>query len=249
MVVTLNGKRYDIPGCYEELKVKHYRQILNWETDKPIHERNFFKLFCILSETQFTEFKASAENEQTIWNCVRWIIEQPFQFSNDVPKVLQIGDKIVSIPKNLGSLSIGQNIIMRQILESAKAYMDKDGKVYDYDCYDKAVAIYLQPLVDESKFDWDKAQELAKVIDEMPIYLIRPIGFFLLGRAIEDGKRQTRNLRQTQSSRILNLKGMLPNWRWLGSLGSGKSFTISGSTLRYTDAIQTMYFMTQVLIR
>jgi hypothetical protein len=138
--------------------------------DKPIEQRDYFKLFNILTDSDFTEVEATSEMEATIWNVIRWIIEQPFQFPETMPGVLKIEERLLILPRDVKGLSIGQNIHLKQALTKSK-YVESN--------LSEAVAIYLQPLYDSKKFNYDRALELKKVIEEMPAYLIRPIGFFL----------------------------------------------------------------------
>lgn len=204
VTITLNGKKHACPSCYEELKTRHYqRMISEWDMEKPIVDRDFFKLFCILTDTQFTSLHSTAENEVTIWNAIRWTIEQHFEFRDDMPKVLQIGDKILDLPRNVGSLSIGQNIHLRQILDKSK-YLEENLSI--------ATAIYLQPYYDNTKFDFDRAVELEKIIAEMPAYLIKPVGFFILTNALTPGKTRGINWLRTLISHIKMRRKMLLIW-------------------------------------
>jgi hypothetical protein len=180
MVINLNGTKKNIPSCFEELTTKQYERIISeWGIEKPLVERDFFKLFQILCDTNYTDFHATSENEVTIWNAVRWFVESDFQFSDQLPKVLEINYKVLTMPKRVQALSIGQNIHLKQLLSKSK-YMEENLSI--------ACAIYLQPLYDGKKFDYDRALELKEVIEQMPAYLIRPIGFFLLTSALPHGR-------------------------------------------------------------
>jgi hypothetical protein len=117
MVISLNGVRKEIPSCFEELTTRQYERIISeWGIEKPLVERDFFKLFQILCDTDFTDFHATSENEVTIWNAVKWFVESDFVFKEDLPKVLKINDKVITIPKRIEALSIGQNIHLKQLL-------------------------------------------------------------------------------------------------------------------------------------
>lgn len=204
MVVHLNGNRHEIADCYENLKTKHYQRIISeWDQDKEITERNFFKLFCILADVNFKEFHATAENELTIWNAVKWMIEQPFNFSKEVPKYLKIGEKIVDVPERIELLSIGQNIHLRSEIEKLPCI--EAG-------ISMAAAIFLQPIYDDGKFDFAKALKLKVLIDEMPAYLIYPIGFFLLQSALPTGKNGTNGSKNPKISLISKLGKTLRGW-------------------------------------
>jgi hypothetical protein len=212
MVIKLNGKEHHLASCYHELKTKHYTKIVSdWDNDKPFEKRDYFKLFSILTDTNFKEFKK--ENEPLIWKCVKWVIEEPFQFSKEVPKVVELDNKLISIPKRVEFLSAAQNIVCRQMMEklpyTACLCEDKEnckkcygvGALPVYEAgISMAVAIYLQPLVDGEVFDYEKAVDVKEKVDEMPIHVIYPIGFFLLKSVIESGASYTKNSRRTRFS-------------------------------------------------
>jgi hypothetical protein len=206
MVISLNGERKNIPSCFEEITTKQYERIISeWGIDKPLVERDFFKLFQIFTDTNFTDFHATAENEVTIWNAVRWFVESDFKFSEELPKVLKINECTVTIPKRIQALSIGQNIHLKQLLTKSK-YLEEQ--------LSAACAIYLQPLYDGKKFDYDRAMELKAVIEQMPAYLIRPIGFFLLKSALPHGattqskwQRMKNNLTERKERILLTWQG------------------------------------------
>lgn len=225
MVVHLNGNRHEIADCYENLKTRHYQRIISeWDQDKEITERNFFKLFCILADVNFKEFHATAENELTIWNAVKWMIEQPFNFSKEVPKYLKIGGKIVDVPERIELLSIGQNIHLRSEIEklpcieagismAAAIFLQPEYDSY-YESINKAVgADFVKTEVKRLvKFDFEKALKLKALIDEMPAYLIYPIGFFLLQSALPTGKNGTNGSKNPKISLISRLGRTLRGW-------------------------------------
>jgi hypothetical protein len=181
----VNGKVVTIKGscasCWEELKTYQYIRILKeWEDGSDIADRDYFKLFDILTDGKFTSFEKTVENEVTLINLIGWVITQPFEFSQELPKVLVIGDKVIDIPRHPRDLSIGQNIHLR------RDYIEKTTKIGENIAI--ATAIYLQPIVDNSLFSLKRAQEICKEIEQMPINLIYPIGFFLLESAMRFGQ-------------------------------------------------------------
>lgn len=208
MKVTLNGQSHDIAECYERLSTRHYQNIISkWDVDEPeIANRDYFKLLCILTDTNFGAFERSSENEDTVYNAVGWVVNQPFSFSTDLPKVLVIGDKTIEVPKRIGTLSIGQNIILKRIIDNSRFVEENIAA---------AVSVYLQPLYDGRDFNYDRAMELKALVEEMPIYLTHPIGFFLLRRAATSGWKPKRKWLQILSNLSSNLSRTLPGWRTL----------------------------------
>lgn len=205
--LRLNGKeKIKCPSCYEELTTRIYQRIAGeWNPDQPdLAKRDYYLLFSIMTDYNGKPIVRSDQNEQTIWNAVSWFIDQPFEFSQELPKVLQIGKKIVSVPRKSGTLSIGQNVMLRGELQKSKSIVE---------CLAITAAIFLQPLYDESKFDVDRAKELEKIILEMPVYLIYPVSFFSLRTARIHGQRPTNVWHLIRSSLSMNLRTMLQPWQ------------------------------------
>lgn len=203
MVITLNGERKEMASSWMELSTRHYERLIP-ELSKQIDERDYFKIFQILTDTNFKGYEPTSENEVTIWNAVKWIVEEQFQFSEVLPKVLSFKDQIITIPKKIKALSIGQNIALKQVLERSK-FMDENISI--------AVAIYLQPLIDGSKFNSDRVSEIKKDIEQMPVYLIRPIGFFLFKSVYPHGNGQVSYWQRIKNNLIMKLGRALPNWQ------------------------------------
>lgn len=217
VALKLNGKPTDCPTSYDELNTETYQRIFKeWDLQKELHERDFFKLFCILTGSPFTQVDQSPENEAAIWELTRWVIEQNYTFT-EAPEYIEIEGKKLSIPENIGSLSIGQNIILKQLLEKSK-YLEESISM--------AMAVYLQPIYHESKFNYQKALEIERVIKRMPIKDTYQVGFFLLSRALKDGQKHSSNWHLIQKHLSKKLKRMWP--KWLRSIGS-KDLVISQS--------------------
>jgi hypothetical protein len=206
ITLTLNDKKIKSPACYEELGTGRFERVFKeWDmSNTDITKRDYFHLFNILSDTKFTSFSPTPENEVTIWNCIKWYIEQPYEFPVEIPKVLQIGDKVIDLPESIGELGIGQNIYLRQAIHKSK---------YIQENISLAVATYLQPIYDNAKFDSKRVKELQEVIKEMPIHLTYPVGFFLLTRAIESGWKPLRTWQQIRNNLKQSLKKTWREWR------------------------------------
>lgn len=203
--VILNGKPFECATCKEELTTGQYQRILKeWDINQPdLAKRDYLKLFSILTKSSFAAANMTVEMEQAIWECVSWVVYEPFAYSKDLPTVLDIAGKTLTIPKRIGACSIGQNVILKQVLDSC-TYMEEGLSL--------ATAIYLQPDWSGGKFDYAKAKELDEIIKEMPCALIYPVGFFLLNRALRGGKKSQRIWQQIRNNLSLSLKRMLPSW-------------------------------------
>jgi len=208
--IHINDKKYFYPSCWEEVTVEQYIKILDWEPEKDIADRDYVKLLSILLGDKFSGMQNSIENEITLIDAVGWVVFSQFAFSKTLPKVLVftwnlVEPRTVDIPTNIKELSIGQNIHVRRELEKCRVLEQ---------AIPIATAIYLQPLIDKKKFDISRAKEIAKEIEQMPIYLIHPLGFFLLTRVLKPGKPSLQTWHQVNFSLNKMLKRLSP--RWLG---------------------------------
>jgi hypothetical protein len=202
----LNGEKKKIPGCYPELSTGTYQQVYKkWDGFKEpdLVKRDYFKLSCIISGSNFKDYELSTEQKVTLENTVSWFVDKPLVFNGDIPKVLAIGDKVLTIPKDIGSLSIGQNIFLRQQIEQSK-YLEENISI--------AVATYLQTIYDNAKFDSDRVIELEKIIRELPITHTYQVGFFLLNRAWPNGRMLGIEWRQILSNLKQKSKRLLLTW-------------------------------------
>lgn len=209
--VKLNGASYKIPSTWQEVKVRQYVRILKeWEPEKDVADRDYFILLKILTDGDFVGMDNTLENQVTLTSILGWVVTEPFKFSEKLPKALEIAGKNYSVPEDPRDLSIGQNIHLR------RDYIEK-AKTLD-ECIPIATAIYLQPMVDNSLFNMKRAVEISKVIDEMPIAVIYPIGFFLLKRAQGFGLRPVSFWQVLRINLGKKLRRMLPAWRrFIGS--------------------------------
>lgn len=214
-ILVVNGKKLKCPSCYEELTTGQYQRALFWDEDKPdVADKDFFQLFSILTGTDYAGVTKTPANEMAIWDAIGWFITQPFAFKTELPKVIQVGEKRISLPRRMGHISIGQNIHLRRLIEQSK-YLEENISM--------AVAIAIQPLYDEKPFDIERARELEKIILEMPIYLTHPIGFFLLQTAARFGQKRTRSWRRIRNNLATSFERM---WqRWLKLRGSARLMT------------------------
>lgn len=203
MDIILNGTKYACPVAHEDplFTIEIWQRIVTeWDISLPEEKRDYFHLFCIMTGSDFKQFHATAENEVTIYNAIRWFVESYYQWG-EMPKVLKIGDKVIDLPRKVQALSIGQNIALKNTANASKSWVTDKGKAIEYGCYAKATAIYLQPLYSGEMFNYDKVEELEQIILKMPAYLIRPIGFFTLASALPSLKSTQRNWLQTLTNR------------------------------------------------
>lgn len=167
------------------------------EGDNPV------KVFSILTGMSYTaiEESKSEEIEVGLYQATAFVFNQPQTFRDEpLPKSIKLSGKTILIPTKLESMTVGQNFQIRAEMVRAKNLES---------LISLACAIYLQPIVDQSKFDFNRAKELEAEILELNIYDIFPIGFFLLKRLNNSGQG---GLLYSLQKRLNNLKMML-SWR------------------------------------
>lgn len=215
MILTINDKKHETVNCYEGLATHRFQRLhKEWGFDKPVAERDPFQLFCILNDLPFKKVEPTEENEAAVWSAIKWYFDTQFDLTTEeVPKVIQIDDKMIDLPENPALLSSGQNIALRQAI---------DGTTYLNENIAIALAIYLQPIYDNTnrepgkkkvRFEMKRARELEKKIEQLPITVTGPAGFFLLVNALPSGKNSARtwpqilfNLRRKLKNRLRSLR-------------------------------------------
>lgn len=209
--IQQNGKVKDVtfkcPSCWEECTTGQYIRIMReWEDGTDIADRDYYKLLNILLDGNFVGVKDQLENQVTLLNLVGWVISTPLEVAKEpLPKVLNYQGKLIDIPRDPRELSIGQNIYLR------RDYIDKSKKLEENIAI--ATAIYLQPIIDKSLFNIKRAEQICKEIEQMPISLIYPIGFFLLERALKFGTRPGKPWSLPKISLKQIFARMLADWR------------------------------------
>lgn len=183
--------------------MQYIRILTEWEPEKDIADRDYVKLLSILVGKSFAGMENTIENEITLIDAIGWVVFSPFTFSTELPKVLQIGTQVVDIPPHPKQLSIEQNIHLRRRMEKSNTLEENIAM---------ATAIFLQPNIDGKKFSIERVNQICTQIEEMPVYLVYPVGFFFLQSVLNYG----RNSGKTWSLGSFNLKPMLrrllPKW-------------------------------------
>lgn len=175
-ITTSEGKKkVKVPESWEDVTTDQYQRLhSDWDSE------NIVQLFSILTGESYKGLYESKnkELESSLYHCVSFVLETQFKFVK-VPKEIKLHGRAIKIPKNVGSLSIGQNIHVREKLEKCKV-IDEAISV--------AISVYLQPLYDRAPFDFERAMEFHDEVLKMPITETYPIGFFLLSHATRDGR-------------------------------------------------------------
>jgi hypothetical protein len=206
--MVLNGVKYHCPKNKEELTTATYQRIFTewWSTEeeKKPTERDYVKLFCIITGAKFRSHNLDKDSLLAIWCAIRWVLA--IDFSKEPNPTELLGKEL----KDIKALSIGQNIMIRQRLEAAK---------FQEECFAIACAVYLT-----NPFEEDKAVELEKEILALPAYKVYPVGFFLCHHAWKYGQSSQSAWLLPLDSLRQNLKRMFPSWPNLRSLNLTQTF-------------------------
>lgn len=233
VTVRINGKPHECKTGWDEMTVGDTVRIFTeWKDElmKPEPaDRDYFKLFCIINNFKYIDFVRTYELQEAITALVLWATTIP-DF-DPVPDRFSILGNAVKIPKSFGSLSIGQNIVMKQLLDKA---------TYKEELIADAIAVAVQPMVDGS-YNSEEVARYKQEILKRPISECYSLGFFFVARAKRAGYEQSRKW-----PRILNnlyLKPVKTFLLWLTyDVWQGSSISRGSVVMRNgSDWTRTMF--------
>lgn len=199
-ITTNKGtKPIQLPTAWWEVSTRVYQNIVkDWDGE------DILKLFSILTGI---EYKTLAETkdyelEAALYESVRFIYDsEPYFKAAPIPEYLELNQKTFylpvfswinnskrRVPKDIGKLSIGQNIHIRQAMDEVKTFDE---------LISLTVAIYMQPIIDGGDFDHDKAMILHEKVLDLPITDTYPVGFFFAKPLMNYGQNTRSKLART----------------------------------------------------
>lgn len=197
VALKVNGVRTKCPDRWSSVTTGQFqRMVTDWQPDKPIEKRDRILLFSILTGSDYTGIASSkdSELEYLLHTLTDFVYQESIDFSKlPIPQALNIGDHYVTIPRELGKLTIGQSVHARIAMNSGK---DPNSLI------SLISAIYLQPLYDQGEFSYDRALVLEQRLLQLPIVKLYPIGFFFLNRLATYGRGWWHRLRRMIRQRI-----------------------------------------------
>lgn len=195
-------RKIKIPETWGETSTEQFQNLYKQEWDG----KDLIHAFTILSglDKKMVATSYDPALEQKLLVCTNFLYHEPDFKNAKPPEYFEINSRIVKIPKKIGRLAIGQSIHVRQESINVKYLEEMIGYT---------IAIYIQPLFDESDFDYDRAMELLPDVLKLPITQTYPVGFFLLKSLQKSGTPLSLVLSplRTLSQIILSIKGKL--WR------------------------------------
>lgn len=206
-VLKVNGETKSCPMCWESDAAT--TDIFQRLKTIPSDQLNLLRAFSVLIGQDYTDVANSRDKllEAAMYQCASFVLTQDEYFRHiEPPKVIKLRDKNILIPRDMGELTIEQNMHIRKA-------MYKPGTALET-LISFAMAVYLQPLVDEKPFNLKAARELEKEILSMPISKTFPIGFFFLSKLNESGQPGLLSLLLRKMRR---LNSLIKLQSWLGS--------------------------------
>lgn len=236
-----NAIEITVPVSWDETTTALFQKIIKeWDMDKPMAERDPIKLFSIISGQPYNTIHESEDyNVHSTVNAVC-----AYVYHSDLPTEVKADfmllNKVVSIPKDLSGMTVGQAIQIRQKMDTVKDVRE----LISFAC-----AVFLQPYFDGEKvndrfkkaqFDMERVRQLEEAVLEMPITYTYPIGFFFLTRLNISGMMPIQNYQQTK---LTGLKKWLQ--RWLMSRSFNRFFIWASLmySLRNSALTQTTYII------
>jgi hypothetical protein len=184
LVLNANGTdKLTCITCWEECNTRTFQSIYrDWEPEiKEFKYRNPVILFSLLTGTQYTALLKNTDEdiELAIYQCTAFVYDSDTTWKQAQNNIIKLRDKIIMVPKKLGSLTIEQNMHIRRAMQTAKTLEE---------LISLACAVYLQPLVEGKDFNYDSAMQLEKEILDLPIWQTYSVGFFFLSKLNRYGK-------------------------------------------------------------
>lgn len=216
-------KAIDYPTTYFDVKTKTFIKLVSeWNLNKfEVTPESLIKVFGVATDHDWMDYALTTDNriESAMLKCVRFILEQVEDLNFlPIPKYFTIDGKSYELPKNLGKLTLGQNLHIRMVIE------DKDirSKIAF------ATAIYMQPIIDKAPFNTDRVKYYEQLILEMPVTDVYPVGFFFLRQLGSFGKEPLLSWHQILSmflTLLKNVKTFIKTPRLSYLIPTGKSYS------------------------
>jgi len=171
-------KEVNVPVSWSGVTLKQYaRLVTEWDgTD-------LVQLFSILSGLSVKALNETVDHElyDSLEISTRFIYEPDPVFKKaEKPKRITVAGRTLDVPANLNGLTIGQSIMVRQAIDSAKNYEEVMAL---------ALACYFQPKYDNTtEFNSNRALELLPEFEKVSVVEGYACAFFLLKKLNHHGQ-------------------------------------------------------------
>lgn len=118
---------------------------------------------------------------------IKFVYDSPIDWDKiPVPVSLTVGGKVLEVPKQIGQLSFGQLVMLRQRIDKLRNDETIDGRLIGFAA---ALYFYFQYYPEDKRMDQKKLDALECMILGKQILEVYPISFFLLSRLWQSGNR------------------------------------------------------------
>jgi hypothetical protein len=180
--VKLSDKIFNIPECWEEVTVEQLIKI-NAGIQRPIELLSIFTL-PVYELSKLKNLVAVEEIELSLQ-----FLSTTFDFEkaiNNKPDKFVFNQYGYSLSTDLGDSSIGQYKDLAHIYSEYIKEGDQDTNLLRrFKCYVDAISIYLQPLVHNSEYDYQKAEGIAEQIYQCSAVEVAGYGHFFIMKFLE----------------------------------------------------------------
>lgn len=198
--LTSGNISINIASSYAELKVSQFLKLNNRKNDSDLCE-----ILSIISDKDYKFWNDCDVTEVSLEHllaAIAWANTSPDFAALEVPKEINIGDKLISIPEDLSIKTLGQQLaFIQMVLPHVQQRVNETGRVSFGDELPVALAIYLQPEITGGKFNGDTLKETIKQCEDCLVMEALPVANFFLSKFLnlKNGKL-TFNTRQSKST-------------------------------------------------
>jgi len=171
-IKTFEGsQRVHVPTLWGELSCKQLFSVITLAAEERINTLEIFSCITGISTDDLGSIK-SAKVEAKLFKAMAFLNADPPEWDEvKPPKKLVIGNDVYKYPLRLGTETLGQKIRLAQIIQKS----DDITKAIP-----EAVAIYMQPFFDKSKFKADRIPAAITRLDDANGLDIYGLGIFFL---------------------------------------------------------------------
>lgn len=182
-----------IPSSWYDVTFEQWLQLQAWD------KKDLIKLIAILSGESLDTILTlpSSKADMKTLKSLSFLYDPAFELDQiKMPKVLRLDDMVIEIPQDIMKETLGQKIMLMQFINDPDYSVQIEAEVKETDkvkgtpeVRDHAkvlhicAAIYLQPALDQSNFDAEKAEGYFDKFLKLPVTDVYPIGSFFLDRS------------------------------------------------------------------
>ncbi len=174
IAVKINDQKMSLPDKWEEVTTMQYMHMVRHSSDL-----NPVRLLSILIGMDYDTLQQvdSTGIDLSVLNMITFIGNDIDFKSLPVPDRIKIGEKEVDVPKDIRRETLGQKLMMQTFLNGLSERKAPIIEVIPF-----AIATYLSPGYYEKPYDDNRAQQLIPLIEQCPVMITHPLGYFFLNR-------------------------------------------------------------------